>query len=57
MSRYNLVLTIIVLLGLALLTAGGADAERDKIAQQCRSIGAFEVDGVVFKCKEKVVKQ
>ena len=57
MSRFNITLTVVVLAGLALLTAGGADAERDKIAQQCRNLGAFEADGAVFKCKEKVVKQ
>lgn len=49
MRKVDIVAAVLAILGFALLPAA---AER-RIAESCRNLGAFEVAGVVYKCRAK----
>lgn len=52
MTRWDYVAIALVLAALYMLPSG----ERSTIADQCRNLGAFEHQGVVFRCAPKKPK-
>lgn len=56
-NQIEAVVLALIVLALVFITVGAEKQAKSKIADMCRAFGYFEVDGAVFKCKERTPRQ
>lgn len=56
MRKAEIVILLLVLAAIWIFPVAAERNERARIVTQCSTVGGFEVDGRVYRCKEKVPK-